>query len=421
MSYLQLPSINLADFSKGTISLWFRFSDDSVAKAREYAESYQPPDFGDSATGPDIFKATIPLVTFGRKVMAHTYGFVSHAWPFPTGGTGASTADSVAKDDSPCEPSHLGLSVPTGHDDQTTVALRMVFQTETRAQVQGLLTEASDIHWEQDPPGSGLYQQYTVIKDISYVRTASPETFEINPTFEVSADKWHHLLVSFDFSTAVDVVAIKGSQSENVERDTIKSVCQLWYAFDDENKDGKDNMGDSWGFHDPNDVVPITAIAAAISYISPSIPTDSTGRPTVTGQIYDTEYHWAASPIPMSTGPVGLPASADYVETIYHVEMAEFQFFAGLVIDTSNQQKRRAFVDANGNPVTPEDTEKALGRKPDILLHGSSNWQQGKNTGTTGITKNDKGEDIVIEAGQFRHVGLIKKYTPDPSLENTTA
>jgi len=419
MSYLHLPSINLADFSKGTISLWFRFSNDSVGKAREYAANYQPPDFGDSATGPDIFKATIPLLTFGRKVMAHTYGFVSHAWPFPTGGIGTYTAESVIKADSPCEPSHLGLTVPTGHDDQTTVALRMVFQSETRARVQGLLTEASDIHWKQDPPDSGLYQQYTVIKDISYVKTAMPETFEINPKFEVSADKWHHLLVSFDFSTPVDVVAIKGSQSDNVERDTINSTCKLWYAFDDENKNGKDNMGDSWGFHGPNDVIPITAIEAAISYTSPPISNDSSGGPTVTGELYDTEYHWAASPIPMSGGPVGLPASADYVSTIYHVEMGELQFFAGLVIDTGDQQKRRAFVDANGKPVKPADTEKALGRRPDILLHGTSNWKQGKNTGTTGLTRNEAGEDVVIDAGQFQHTGLIKKYTPDPALSET--
>jgi hypothetical protein len=30
--------------------------------------------------------------------------------------------------------------------------------------------------------------------------------------------------------------------------------------------------------------------------------------------------------------------------------------------------------------------------------------------------KNDKGEDIVNKAGQFQHIGLIEKYTPDPKL-----
>jgi hypothetical protein len=406
MSYLHLPSINLADFNTGTISLWFRFSGDSVGKANAHRASYT------STEAPDIFKGTIPLVTFGRKVMAHTYTFVSHPWPFPTGGIGAVTTDAVAGDDAPCEPSHLGIEVSEGEEEgKAKVTLKMIFQTETRAFVQGLVTQAADIHWEEDPTAPGMYTRHDTVQDISYVRTASPETFEIIPKFEVSADEWHHLLVSFDFSNSVHVVAIPNYHGDNAERDTISSTCQIWYAFDDEYKDGQDNMGFGWAHHGPNDVVPISAMHAAFGYIPP--PPD----PDVSGELYNAEYHWDASPIPMQGGPVGLPASAEYVDTIYHCEMAEFQFFAGLIV-TDN---RRAFVDGTGKPVKPEDTEKVLGRKPDILLHGTNNWKQGKNTGTTGLTKNDEGEDVVIDAGQFQHIGLIKKYTPDPSLENTTA
>jgi hypothetical protein len=298
----------------------------------------------------------------------------------------------------------------------------MIFQTETRATVQGLVTEATDVHWELSPV-SGEYERYDNVRDISYIRTAVPERFEIIPKFNVETDKWHHLLVSFDFSTSVDVIALANYIGDNVERDAIKSACQLWYAFDDENKDGQDNMGNSWAFHGPNNVVPITALQAAFDFFPQSPPISSTGKPQITGELYDAEYHWAASPLPMNNGPVGLPASAEYVDTIYHCEMGEFQFFADLALDTSVQSNRRAFVDADGNPVDPEDTEKMLGRRPDILLHGTGDWQEGANTGSTGLIRNEAedGEDQIIESGQFNPQGGIEPYEPDPSLEQSTA
>jgi hypothetical protein len=296
----------------------------------------------------------------------------------------------------------------------------MVFQTATRATVQGLVTEATDVHWELNASGSA-YERYDAVKDISYIRTAVPERFEVIPKFNVAADTWHHLLVSFDFSTSVDVVALANYTGDNVEGDAIKSACKLWYAFDDENKDGQDNMGNSWAFKGPNDVVPITAPQAAFEFVPQSPTISSTGKPQITGELYDAEYHWAASPIPMQGGPVGLPASAEYVNTIYHCEMAEFQFFAGLVVDTTSG--RRAFVDANGEPVDPEKTQKMLGRRPDILLHGSGNWQTGYNTGSTGVKiETDSGGNETftdLPGGQFTPVAGIEKYKPEPALTET--
>lgn len=416
MSYLTLPSLNLADFSKGTISLWFRFSQDAIDNAIAHRAGYQPPDFGDGAFGPSIFAYGIPLVTFGRKVMAQTYGSIPHAWPFPTGGIGATTFDAVQRADSPAEPSHLGLTL----DDNNDAVLEMIFQTETRATVQGLVTEATDVHWELNASGLA-YEQYQVVRDISHIRTAVPERFEIIPKFTIAADTWHHLLVSFDFSISVDVVALANYTGDNVERDAIKSVCQLWYAFDDENKDGQDNMGNSWAFHGPNDVVPITALQSAFSFFPQSPPISSTGKPQITGELFDAEYHWAASPIPMQGGPVGLPASAEYVNTIYHCEMAEFQFFAGIALDTSTQ--RRAFVDENGKPVDPAETQRILGKRPDILLHGSSRWKIGYNTGSTGvkIEVDSGGNETLTDlpGGQFTPIAGIKPYKPEPALTET--
>jgi len=118
----------------------------------------------------------------------------------------------------------------------------------------------------------------------------------------------------------------------------------------------------------------------------------------------------------MNGGPVGLPASAEYVDTIYHCEMAEFQMWGGISLDTENVINRRAFVDANGKPVKPIKAEELMGRRPDIQFHGTNKWQQGYNTGTTGAQQSTTGEFEKIPSGQFIPTAKIAKYLPDPSL-----
>lgn len=425
MSYLNLPSINMADISKGTISLWFRFSQDSVDAVMAYAEKYMAPDYGDFGIGTEVFRATIPLVTFGRKVMSHTYGTQGHLWTQEMGGATltATTFDPIVKPDSPCEPSHLGLELNQNDDGYDgTVSLKMRFQTATWATVQGLNTHVTDIHWE--PPAG---DQYTTVEDASYLNSNEPASFLIKPAFHVAPDQWHHLLVSFDLSSPVNVVAVTPRTFSDDEADdwraTIKSYCKIWYAFDDENKNGQDNIGHDWAPQDQNGIVPTGAKQAAHSY-DPDSP-----NPFVTGGGQNPEYHWAASPVPMNGGPVGLPASSEYVETIYHCELAEFQFFAGVACDTAKKSSRRAFVDEEGTPVDPttgtEDDpgpgEKLLGKKPDLLLHGSDDWKIGYNTGTLGIKIETDGTITKLPNGQFKPTGGIEQYKPDPVLEDSTA
>lgn len=416
MSYLHLPSLNMADIHKGTISLWFRFSKDAVDKAKAHGDSYQNP-FHPEA--PDIFVYTIPLVTFGRKIMADVYdsksvqvgtnppSFDASGNMIP--GAPVMVAQVDDKGDAPCEPSYLGINCA---DDKVSLIMR--FQTATRAQVQGLRHQIVEVHFE-------LNQRYETVEDISYVRINEPESFLINPKFNVDTDKWHHLLVSFDFSASLDVVAAAvadtGSFDEASElAATIKSYCKFWYAFDDENRKGKDNMGDAWVPQDENGIVTQTAKDAAFVYIQ------TPPNPFVTGGNQNPEYHWAASPISVNGGPVGLPASAEYVDTIYHCEMAEFQFFAGIVIDTDSQQ-RRAFVDADGKPVDPAETQRILNKRPDILLHGSSRWKIGYNTGSTGvkIEVDSGGNETLTDlpGGQFTPIAGIEKYKPEPALTET--
>lgn len=419
MSYLHLPSLNMVDIKKGTISLWFRFSQDSVDKAALYKSPKSHPE------APDIFDSTIPLVTFGRKVTAKVYDSIGKTWtgpvlpdstaPPPT--VSAPQVDEV-EGEFHCAPSHIGIICGE------TPTLVMKFQTGTRAKVQGLHGQITDVTWI---PVYDVYEPHETIEDVSYIEVGEPESFLIVPTFTVDVDQWHHLLVSFDFSTDVDVVAFEGEAAteDELREKTIKSFCKVWFAFDDENKKGKDNIGNNrdasfrsisgWTPADKNGVIPMNAEAAIFTYVKPPVkdPLDHVAE--------SPEYHWVASPLPINGGPVGLPASADYVETIYHCEMAEFQFFGNLVLDTANMNNRRMFVDGDGKPVPPDETHELLNRRPDILLHGSGNWQTGHNTGSSGVEIDSDGTMTDLPAGQFKRIAGINKYKPEPALETGTA
>ena len=91
--------------------------------------------------------------------------------------------------------------------------------------------------------------------------------------------------------------------------------------------------------------------------------------------------------------------------------LAELQVFTGSTLDTNDEDNRRAFVSANGKPVPadekagidgagnviPKGSIQLMGRRPDIMLHGSSDWIKGRNTGSSGID----GEGHVLPDGQF--------------------
>jgi hypothetical protein len=421
MSYLYLPSIDLADFDKGTISLWFRYSKDAVDNSKEYAAAHPSHDVVEQ--GPDILRNTIPLVTFGREVRAKTYTSNPHHWvqATPDGGQLTDTTlELVETGEVRCEPSHLGLVVdPARPDDNNNpeegVFLKILFQMNTRALIQGLLRETTNLYWVDMGTTGVFYQQYTEVRDISYVRTSVPEQFNIESKVKVDADKWHHLLVSFDLSTRVRVepTANSSDSDEDLFSQTVKSYCKIWYAFDDVNKTGKDNMGYGWAPQNVNGIVPMSAKYAAISdYSRPPPALDHLGNPITTGEIFDPLYDWTASPLPIEKGHVGLPAGAANVDTIYHCELAEFQFFGGLAVDTADSIVRRQFVDNKGKPVNPQQAEQHFGRRPHVLLHGSSNWKKGFNAGSTGVS----GTGDVIPGGQFTPVAGIKSFKPDPSI-----
>jgi hypothetical protein len=125
-----------------------------------------------------------------------------------------------------------------------------------------------------------------------------------------------------------------------------------------------------------------------------------------------------------SGAPFGFPCVPTAIGHEYHnVELAEFQMWTGLVLDTSVEGNRRAFIDrekdAEGEPISdfksvpPSTAEKLMNRRPDILLHGTGNWKEGKNTGILGVDETGKEKP----GGQFVPTGEIKAFTPDPELE----
>jgi hypothetical protein len=120
-------------------------------------------------------------------------------------------------------------------------------------------------------------------------------------------------------------------------------------------------------------------------------------------------YQCAGFSIPAADNPLGIPASTYHVEHSTGIEMAELQIWANVTIDTSNADARRLFISEKIDPVTgerryvPADPSRAaevLG-DPDVLLHGSRNWINGKNTGV---------------GGQFNPVGQIDPFKPEPEL-----
>jgi hypothetical protein len=127
--------------------------------------------------------------------------------------------------------------------------------------------------------------------------------------------------------------------------------------------------------------------------------------------------------IPLYGHPIGIPSSTHHIDHNTGVEMAELQIWIGQTIDTANEGLRRLFIDypkdEDGNPdrtkplesVPPKIAEAVLG-KPDILLHGTSHWQKGLNTGTSGV---DPDGNIKTE-GQFQPVARIERFEPDPKL-----
>jgi hypothetical protein len=431
MSYLQLPA-GIPDFHKAVISLWFRVPQQSIDDMRT-ANAVAPPG--------SVLLYAIPLITFGPQLtewlVETVYTNVAKAINYvPVPGTEpvitVPTSFNIIGEQ-PISPSFIGF------DGAVIINL----QLPGRASLAHLSDVASSIGvysaavppsppiGYSPAPGSGWgaaaghFYQTIAMTDTSDQYNAKPEAFYIQSPV-LAADRWHHLLLSFDLSK--DCITHGSSSEDAIPGAGTTSACQLWLAIDDINYNNTydRDLGFVEGSSDHNAILPDNAIR---------VTQDVTG---ISYNIFDSEatYFYHTEMIPANSHPLGIPAPAQYLAEIYPAELAELQFFTGVTLDTSIENNRRAFVGADGKPVDPnkkasEDDPQSgsiewLGQRPGILLHGSSDWIAGKNTGPM-IPNPDYDSDkpesaenpalIPDPAKQFTPTGKIVSYTPDPSLD----
>jgi hypothetical protein len=435
MSYLALRD-GVPGFTKAVISLWFRVpqsSIDVVATGDRFANH---------------LALIIPLITFSQPSdtvdMEPTTINIGTAVNFDQ--SGCPYVESIGGYQSVgpffIDPCFIGINcdpdrLSAGHGKPTlvfnlqasgTAAILNYSVAVQNMAVYSLLAMPPPTVGDPDVPGNGwnslgfpFVGLASNLVDFSDYLKAVPENFLVRSPVLITADQWHHLLLSFDLSNSCITNGPpldSGRYATTAEGTT--SWCRLWYAIDDVNCNGADNLQPFYvdGGGDLNAILTNNAWQVAHSvtdyiYNLPSDPATCTYDPV---------------PLPTSGVAIGLPASANYVNNVHHIEMAELQMWTGVTLDTGVIANRRAFIDykrdamgapipdKNGNltlvPVDPAKAAKLIGRIPDVELHKSGNWIKGNNTGSTGEGQDGK----PISAGQFTPTGVIKKYKPDPSI-----
>lgn len=194
-------------------------------------------------------------------------------------------------------------------------------------------------------------------------------------------DIWHHLLISWELKStrAIMYCAIDGIDKSGV--DQLPAMC---------NPDIRGpNEHDCSAVYSESLVDPADRIA--VSFNLSEIPSG----------------HFSL-PAPLSVQYLSFFDTESSKNPIYIIELAELYIYSGLVLQSSDWRK---FVE-DGKPRDPSDVEDDVHRKPDILLHGTSDWKEGKNTGSLGVDADGN----IKEDGQFKPTGKIQEYKPDPSI-----
>lgn len=492
MSFLQLP-VGIPNFSKAVISLWFRVPLQSMQDAWTSFLAESAPrsrlsgvvpllTFGqkfdgykvETSPGPESFYSDTHWYTPGGSWVV-----------FKTETLAYNTGSVMTKGESfGVNPSYIGIAVTTDENDAVQGYLKVFLRTANHGfpgNVSVLSRLAIGARNTGSPTGSALgidlenhfrygfsvcsiesvapgnpWTVHSTAEDVSDMdlQKDGPDAFEASSNFLVEPDIWHHVLLSFDLDHHTSATGIltkddygdcpgRGLLPVRTQTDcSCTDPCKLWAAFDDKNYTGSDLTGSNLTtlsgipLLGPNDIISRNSIRTIQSPHGEikDISWD------VSGSVNDyhasdgsaATYSLESVELPTQDHPFGIPASADLVDKVHHIEMAEFQMWTDITLDTGMETNRRAFVDyerdENGNinydtegkktlkPVKPAVAEELLGKKPEILLHGSSKWIAGKNTGTTGVEYNfDPPETKPL--GQFDPIGEIRKYKPDPSLK----
>lgn len=396
MGFTELAA-GLEDFKKGVISLWFRVPS-SVLGA-------DPSSRGSRSTLP----YTIPMMTLGRVQTLNDYqgdttDVAVAGDEFPPPVYNSITSFSLASS-SLLDPCHVGVVVPLSGDPFLRFNFRMeefAVQSDIAWHVTTMTTYslAEDPYTGPSDLSDGSGNESIVLESGGWIGTSSitdlsanlnlvaPEQFLVDSRHAITGDKWIHLLLSFDFSA--DCVTEAGH--DTIDEGT-SSACKLWYAIDDVNYDGQDNLGPFFvdDGDDPNAILTNNAYGIADSLVG------LVGNRVVPASTCN----WSSSPVPSSSAAIGFPVSSGFSDFNEVIEMADIQVFTGVSIDTSIEANRRAFVKNDGaghiSPASPKLAQTLLGKRPEILLR--KGWASGTNDGT---------------AGTFTKTGTISAFSPGP-------
>lgn len=489
MGYLNIDSSAVPDFTQAVISLWFRVPQASMdaALAAFVPQVFDPTT--ESSSPPTQLNGIIPLITFGEIFedayvvdqiqttigSVHSQLYVMNSpcslslledstsptiAPLPTPGAVYSLNQSFIGLDCTSLPAYLCARIQTGdYPTMSGLSQAISSQPSTTKVTLDQSSNVRDTHGNLCPDvtlmtcttpafqaGTDIAvlsgQSFDVTENYtdytSVTQNSSREWFgATSPTIVITPDVWHHVLLSFDISGTVSSTGSADSGDP-----TLTSTCSMWVSFDDVDYNGTDMPSQVWfDLSDPTIIGPNNIVTQnAFNTFESSIGTPFSGNlvdgsgffGTTTVSGYNDappSYSFTPSGLPSLKQPIGLPASAEMVDHIYKVEMAEFQMFTGVTLDTSVEANRRAFIapDKNGklfpvNPfavgslsdptagldptsfIAPTAPQKLLGKKPDIALTSSSlNWVGDVNTGTAAKV-----------GGKFKRTGTIKPFLPNP-------
>jgi hypothetical protein len=222
------------------------------------------------------------------------------------------------------------------------------------------------------------------------IGAAAAENHYSGPAFDidnmkVKPDIWHHLLMSFDVSGP------KGTMYIAIDDHNYTATTGGWYP-------AAPACMTAFGFNGgPHEIL------STFSY------------PFYNSVIFST----SGAGFSMPEQPFGPPTPTEFAShTHSEIQLAELQIFTDFMVDTGDENIRRLFLDLDKGgtvfkPVNPKIAEEYFRIKPVVLLHGSSNWKNGKNTGS--IAFDAEGE--LIADAQFVPQGEIVKFTPEPSID----
>lgn len=401
MSYLQLDK-GIPYFTRAVVSLWFRVPQASL----DAAKAQEVPDNSEDDINhyfPALLQ-TIPLVVFGSVEIATTdKGF----------GTGAY----------PTSPSFIGVDC-AGTAAPNTLAVHLAMSNNSTFVMTPMPSDGASLF---DPQFIGSLQR----KDAFYMSgIGAPPYTETYSMLEVIGDRWHHALISLDLSTAAVMTYSTASQTLPPFAPATQHLPggpSFMWAFDDHDKTDyslSPSCAQIYNTQPPGSVVIPPPPLPLKQITTNNLIAIAGGAAAFIGT-------WEPTTINASGNPVGLPASAMFVDNIYPVEMAEFQFFTDVTLDTGVEANRRAFITKEGTPADPlkkpnpptppglppplKGPQELLGKPADILLHGSGNWIAGKNSGQV-IKISDIGKPTTEPAEDLTPTGAIVSYSPDPSL-----